>query len=120
MVQFKDISFIAFIGLLVFFSGCISNQELSKPTGEVSQTGTVTPASTQISQASEQNKINCPGDLNGDSKINFDDFVMFAAAYGTHIGDADFNLMADLNHDNDVDFDDFVTFASVYGTSCKA
>jgi cytochrome c553 len=64
--------------------------------------------------------ISCPGDLNGDGKINIDDFVMFAAAYGTHLEDTNFNSKADLNHDGKINIDDFVMFAAVYGTSCKA
>ncbi len=60
----------------------------------------------------------CKGDLNGDNKVNFDDFAIFAAAYGTHTGDPNYNAKADLNNDGNVNFDDFAIFASVYGTSC--
>jgi outer membrane protein assembly factor BamB len=62
----------------------------------------------------------CSGDLNGDGKINFDDFSLFAFAYGTKLGDPNFDLKADLNHDGKINFDDFAMFASVYGTSCSA
>jgi hypothetical protein len=64
MMRFKSIPFIAAIGLVVFFSGCISNQEATKPIGQVSPTPIsspipiISPAATQISQSIEQNKIN--------------------------------------------------------------
>ena len=60
----------------------------------------------------------CTGDQNGDSKINFNDFVMFAYAYNTHTGDANYNVLADLNSNGVVDFNDFTVFASVYGVIC--
>ncbi len=61
----------------------------------------------------------CLGDLNGDGNINFNDFTLFAAAYGTYTGNPNYNPLADLDHDGNVGFDDFTTFASVYGTSCS-
>ena len=60
----------------------------------------------------------CTGDINGDNKVNFDDFAIFAAAYGTQTGNPNFNAKADLNNDGKVNFDDFAIFASKYGTSC--
>ena len=60
----------------------------------------------------------CTGDQNGDSKVNFNDFVMFAYAYNTHAGDANYNVLADLNSNGVVDFNDFTVFASVYGVIC--
>ena len=72
-----------------------------------------------ILQNGTVNVISCLGDFSGDGKINFDDFVIFAAAYGTSTGNPNFNPDADMNHDGKVNFDDFVIFASVYGTSCK-
>jgi hypothetical protein len=59
----------------------------------------------------------CVGDLNGDGNVNSLDFVIFAAAYGTHTGDASFNAAADLNHDGNVNSLDFVIFAANYGTN---
>ena len=56
------------------------------------------------------------GDLNGDCNINWDDLVAFALAYGTHVGDPNYNKLADLDSDGDVDWDDLVAFALVYGT----
>jgi hypothetical protein len=61
----------------------------------------------------------CAGDLNGDGLINFNDFVIFAAAYGTSSGNPGYNPLADLNHDGKIDFSDFTMFAAVYGTSCS-
>ncbi len=59
-----------------------------------------------------------PGDINGDGCVTFDDFVLFGNAYGTSIGNPNYNPLADLNNDGKVDFNDFVLFGNVYGT-CK-
>jgi peroxidase len=54
----------------------------------------------------------CVGDLDGNGVVNFFDFVVFAAAYGT--GDA----LADLNGDGAVDPADFLAFVTAYFEGC--
>ena len=54
------------------------------------------------------------GDFDGDGDVDFDDFVVFAGAYGTSKGDPTYDVSADFDDDGDVDFDDFVEFAGVY------
>lgn len=66
MMQFKDIQILLAIGLVLFLSGCIEDQEVTKPAGQISPTPTlnvsttpaISTADTQISQSLEQNKIN--------------------------------------------------------------
>jgi hypothetical protein len=60
----------------------------------------------------------CPGDLDGDGVRDLTDFGLFAAAYGTSIGDPGYNPAADLDSDGAIDLSDFSAFASVYGTPC--
>ena len=55
------------------------------------------------------------GDLNGDDEVNFDDFLLFAAAFGKGVGDAGYNPKADLNGDDEVNFSDFLLFAANFG-----
>jgi parallel beta-helix repeat protein len=54
------------------------------------------------------------GDFDEDGDVDFDDFVEFAGAYGTNVGDPTYDASADFDDDDDVDFDDFVEFAGVY------
>jgi len=58
------------------------------------------------------------GDIDGDGDVDFDDFILFAASYGTSVGESFYNPEADLDNDDDVDFDDFIIFAGNYGKTC--
>jgi hypothetical protein len=60
----------------------------------------------------------CFGDLNGDGYRNVSDFTLFAGAYGSHIGDVDYNPDADLNGNGFVNATDFTLFAGFYGVPC--
>jgi hypothetical protein len=60
--------------------------------------------------------VTTKGDFNGDGHINWDDFLVFADAYGSSEGDANYDVLADFNNDGDVDWDDFLMFADVYET----
>jgi hypothetical protein len=60
----------------------------------------------------------CPGDLDGDGVRDLTDFTLFAAAYGSVVGDANYNLCADLDGDGVVDLTDFGLFAAGYGVAC--
>ncbi len=48
-------------------------------------------------------------DFDGDGKVGFSDFLLFAKSYGSTI------VRFDLNDDGRVDFDDFLLFAGDYG-----
>jgi len=56
------------------------------------------------------------GDLDNDGHIDIYDFVLFAAAYGSELGDDNYDPVADFDNDGDIDIVDFVNFAQVYGT----
>jgi hypothetical protein len=60
----------------------------------------------------------CPGDLDGDGVRDLTDFALFAAAYGSVVGAANYNLCADLDGDGVVDLTDFGLFAAGYGVPC--
>lgn len=61
--------------------------------------------------------VTIPGDSDGDYDVDYDDFIILAAAYGTNIGDLAYNELADFDKDGDVDYDDFIVLAATYGTS---
>jgi hypothetical protein len=60
----------------------------------------------------------CPGDLNGDNFRNVTNFSLFALAYGSQIGDPNYNPAADMNSNGFVNSTDFTQFAAVYGVPC--
>jgi hypothetical protein len=49
------------------------------------------------------------GDFNGDGGVDFDDFFLFAAAFGSQ------EARFDLSRDGRVNFDDFFLFAAAFG-----
>ncbi len=51
----------------------------------------------------------------GDLEVNFEDFVVFAAAFNSRKGDANYNPQADVNDDGAVDFSDYVTVVATFG-----
>ncbi len=61
----------------------------------------------------------CPGDFNGDGKVNLADFLAFAGGFGARSGDANFNSRLDLDGSGAIDLSDFLAFAGVFGTSCE-
>ena len=65
-----------------------------------------------IRQAPSQTRS---ADLNGDGEVNFSDFLLFAAAFGTSEGGPGYNAAADLDGDGAVAFSDFLIFASAFG-----
>jgi len=56
------------------------------------------------------------GDFDGNGNIDIFDFVLFATAYNSHCGDANYDPIGDFDGDCDIDIFDFVQFAQVYGT----
>jgi hypothetical protein len=56
------------------------------------------------------------GDFDEDGDIDIFDFVDFADAYGSGVGDPNYNAIGDFDDDGDIDIFDFVQFADVYGT----
>ena len=57
-------------------------------------------------------------DFNGDGKVDFDDFFLFASAFGQKAMEA--NVRFDLDKDGDIGFGDFFIFAGDFGKTTKA
>jgi hypothetical protein len=60
--------------------------------------------------------VSMKGDFDGDGHIDFYDFIQFAGAYGSEVGDPNYNVIGDFNDDGYIDFFDFIAFAGNYGT----
>ena len=54
-------------------------------------------------------------DLDSDGDVDFSDFLLFVAAFGTSEGGAGYNAAADLDGDGTVAFSDFLIFANAFG-----
>ncbi len=75
-------------------------------------TGTAIQALIVVRQAPSQTRS---ADLNGDGNVDFSDFLLFAAAFGTSEGVPGYNAAADLDGDGTVAFSDFLIFANAFG-----
>ena len=53
-------------------------------------------------------------DLDGDGRVGFPDFLMFARAYSLASQGAEFQPVMDLDGDGSIGFGDFLTFSSLY------
>ena len=56
-------------------------------------------------------------DFDDNGKVDFTDFVRFAAEFGYSHGDAGYDARFDLDGDGEVGFSDFVIFAKAFGTN---
>ena len=72
-----------------------------------------------VSPAASAPSAQCPGDFNGDEKVNLADFLAFAGAFGTRSGDGKYNARMDMNGSGGIDLSDFLAFAGVFGTTCE-
>jgi hypothetical protein len=61
--------------------------------------------------------VTIAGDFDLDIDVDWFDFAIFAAAYGSSEGDSNFLPEADFDLDGDIDWFDFSVFASNYGKS---
>jgi hypothetical protein len=57
-------------------------------------------------------------DLNDDGTVNIRDLFPIAKAFGTELGDPNWNEIADLNKDDQVDIKDIFMVAKKYGIDC--
>lgn len=55
------------------------------------------------------------GDIDGNSKVDPEDFYIFARAYGSIVGDSSYHPRADLDNDGDVDSHDLHILVENYG-----
>jgi hypothetical protein len=67
------------------------------------------------------------GDPDPDGKVDFNDLMVFATAYGSEKGETNWNPLCDIcgylgdpNPDDKVNFDDLMLFATNYGKECPS
>ena len=74
--------------------------------------GTAIQALIVVRQAPSQTRS---ADLDGDGDVDFSDFLLFTASFGTSAGVPGYNAAADLDGDGTVAFSDFLIFANAFG-----
>ena len=58
-------------------------------------------------------------DFDGDGRVGFSDFLIFAESFGTQQGDGQYDARTDLDSDGAVGFSDFLIFAEAFGTAVE-
>ena len=58
-------------------------------------------------------------DFDGDGRVGFSDFLVFAENFGTQQGDGQYDARTDLDSDGRVGFSDFLIFAEAFGTAVE-
>jgi len=59
--------------------------------------------------------VTFPGDVNGDGKVRVDDVLAVALAFGSNLGDPNYNPNLDINGDDKIRVDDVLTAALHFG-----
>lgn len=110
--------------LAIFFSGNVDDLiQLFFPITDLMPGDTVSLLGFPISETTIQALIvirQAPtqtrsADLDSDGDVDFSDFLLFVAAFGTSEGGAGYNAAADLDGDGRVAFSDFLLFADAFG-----
>ncbi len=100
-------------GITVSSSGTISGA----PTEVGTSTITVTVSDDDDGEASTSFDLTVEAvycDFNGDGAVNYADYLLFVAAYGTSEGDEGYDAQMDLNGDGTINIPDFLIFVDHY------
>ena len=75
-----------------------------------------TPTATPMPTATP---VECVGDLDGDLVVGLSDLSILLSAFGTSVGDPNYNAAADLSHNGTVDLVDQNLLLAQFGTDCR-
>ncbi len=67
-----------------------------------------------VLQFAEQQSVS--GDFDGDGRVTFSDFILFAAKYGKTSNDIAYEAKFDMDGNGRIGFEDFIVFAGTYGS----
>ena len=62
----------------------------------------------------------CPGDFDGNGRVDIADFLSFVDVYGSSSSDSNYNAQMDLDSNGSVNIADFLAFVNVYGSECDS
>jgi parallel beta-helix repeat protein len=76
------------------------------------------PPYTEDPKCGDACEVECPGDINGDFKVDHKDLLLLASAYGSKEGEPKYDPDADINNDGKVGHKDLLILAANYGRTC--
>lgn len=118
------------VGLVYVDNGGTANASQSDPSSGYRAIGedvwdlsteiafTLTPGDLAFATTTSGMPEPCLGDLDGDGMIDQSDLAQFLIAYGTSVGDPNYDPAADFYADGTVDLGDLAQLLAVYGESC--
>jgi hypothetical protein len=74
-----------------------------------------------VASTSENMPVNCwvcvvtPGDVNADGKVNIEDVMVMARAFGSYVGNSRYDPNADINGDGKISIEDIFIIAKTFG-----
>ena len=114
----KGFRFIVVLGLLALAGQVFTGPNTSDGTTlALAESGTATATPSGVINALQVSS--CPGDFDGNGRVNIADFLAFAGAFGARSGEAKYNAVMDMDGSGAIDISDFLAFAGVFGTTCQ-
>ncbi len=115
---FKGFRFIVVLGLLALAGQVFTNPNASDGTTlALAERGTATATPSGVINAAQVSA--CPGDFDGNGRVDIADFLAFAGAFGTRFGEAKYNAVMDMDGSGAINISDFLAFVGVFGTTCE-
>ena len=114
----KGFRFIVVLGLLALAGQVFTGPNASDGTTlALAESGTA--AATPPSVINALQVSSCPGDFDGNGRVNIADFLAFTEAFGARSGEAKYNAVMDMDGSGAIDISDFLVFAAEFGTTCE-
>ncbi len=114
----KGFRFIVVLGLLALVGQVFTGPNASDGTTlALAESGTATATPSGVINALQVSA--CPGDFDGNGRVDLADFLALTGAFGARSGEAKYNAVMDMDGSGAIDIRDFLAFAGVFGTTCE-
>ena len=95
--------------------GTFSGTSIRLVHGELGQGGQVESVMLNVSVALQSGSTSASWDFDGNGRVSFSDFVLFAYQFGSSQGDGTYEAKYDLDSNGSIGFSDFMLFANNFG-----
>ena len=114
----KGFRFIFVLGLLALAGQVFTSPNASDGTTlALAESGTAMATPLGVINAAQVSA--CPGDFDGNGRVDIADFLAFAGAFGSRSGEAKYNAVMDMDGSGAINISDFLAFVGVFGTTCE-